>query len=106
VTLQVFGDRVLVTPKDDEKTSAGGIVLAQTTNREYKVGVVKAVARARTEYGKTVYNEVKVGDTVYYDRFTRISEDVHLISISNVLCFERGEQDELDELDKGLDELE
>ena len=100
MTLQVFGDRVLVTPKDDEKTSAGGIVLAQTTNREYKVGVVKAVARTRNEYGKMIVNEVRVGDKVYYDRFTRIDDATHLISITNVLCFERGEQNELDELDE------
>lgn len=103
MALKVFGDRVLVTPKDDEKTSAGGIVLAQTTNREYKVGVVKAVAHTRNEYGRVVNNEVRVGDVVYYDRFTRIDDATHLISISNVLCFERGEQDELD---KELDELE
>lgn len=100
MTLQVFGDRVLVTTKDDEKTSAGGIVLAQTTNREYKVGVVKAVARTRNEYGKMIVNEVRVGDKVYYDRFTRIDDATHLISITNVLCFERGEQNELDELDE------
>ena len=100
MTLQVFGDRVLVTPKDDEKTSASGIVLAQTTNREYKVGVVKAVARTRNEYGKMIVNEVRVGDKVYYDRFTRIDDATHLISITNVLCFERGEQNELDELDE------
>jgi len=100
MALQVFGDRVLVTPKDDEKTSAGGIVLAQTTNREYKVGVVKAVARTRNEYGKMIVNEVRVGDKVYYDRFTRIDDATHLISITNVLCFERGEQNELDELDE------
>lgn len=103
MALQVFGDRVLVTPKDDETTSAGGIVLAHSAQREYKTGVVKAVARTRNEYGRTVHNEVRVGDEVYYDRFTRIDDSTHLISISNVLCFERGEQDELDE---ALDELE
>lgn len=104
MALQVFGDRILVTPQDDEQTSAGGIVLAASSQKEYKIGVVKAIADTRYESGRHVDNEIKVGDTVYYDRLTRISEDTHLISISNVLCFERPEGDDVFDEDEDFDE--
>lgn len=96
MALQVFGDRILVTPREDEKTSSGGIVLPGASQKGYKIGVVKAVAPTRFEHGRHVNNEVRNGDIVYYDRATHLDDTTHLLSISNVLCFERSE-DELDE---------
>lgn len=105
MALQVFGDRILVTPREDEQTSSGGIVLPGNTQKGYKIGVVKAVARTRFEHGRHVSNEIRNGDVVYYDRATHLDDNTHLLSIANVLCFERGEVEEGEESLDELDEL-
>ena len=68
-----LGDRVLVRPKEAEKKSAGGIILATTTSSE---------SRAETQLGEVVAvggkvtKPVQVGDTVLFGR--RGTSDVEL----------------------------
>ncbi len=68
--IQPLGDRVLVKPLEAEEKTKGGIILPDTAKEKQQEGEVKAVGKGRTEDGKIVALEVKVGDKVLYGKYS------------------------------------
>ena len=62
-------DRVLVQPLDGEEKTAGGIIIPDTAKEKPSEGKVIAVGPgAKTEDGKILPMEVKVGDLVLFGK--------------------------------------
>jgi chaperonin GroES len=68
--IQPLGDRVLIKPLEAEEKTKGGIILPDTAKEKQQEGEVKAVGKGRTEDGKIVALEVKVGDKVLYGKYS------------------------------------
>ncbi|CAG9464180.1 unnamed protein product [Pedinophyceae sp. YPF-701] len=65
-----IGDRILVRPREAEEKSAGGIIIASTSNKEMQdtlIGDVVAV-------GPDVTLELKKGDVVMFSKFGGTSD--------------------------------
>lgn len=62
-----LGDRVLVKPRENEKKTAGGIILASTSSNDFDMseGLVGEVIAV----GGKVKIEVKPGETVMYSKY-------------------------------------
>ncbi len=68
--LKPLGDRVLVEPLEPEAKSAGGIYLPEGAQEAPRAGKVVAVGPGRkTDEGKVVPVDVKVGDIVMYTKY-------------------------------------
>ena len=67
--IKPLGDRVIVQPKEAEKTTQGGIILPDTAKEKPIEGTVVAAGPGKVEDGKTVELSVKVGDTVLYGKY-------------------------------------
>ena len=64
-------DRVLVQPLDGEEKTAGGIIIPDTAKEKPSGGKVIAVGPgAKTEDGKILPMEVKVGDLVLFGKWS------------------------------------
>ena len=64
-------DRVLVHPLDGEEKTAGGIIIPDTAKEKPSEGKVMAVGPgAKTEDGKILPMEVKVGDLVLFGKWS------------------------------------
>ncbi len=64
-------DRVLVQPVDGEEKTAGGIIIPDTAKEKPSEGKVIAVGPgAKTEDGKILPMEVKVGDLVLFGKWS------------------------------------
>ena len=64
-------DRVLVQPLDGEEKTAGGIIIPDTAKEKPSEGKVIAVGPgAKTEDGKILRMEVKVGDLVLFGKWS------------------------------------
>ena len=64
-------DRVLVQPLDGEEKTAGGIIIPDTAKEKPSEGKVIAVGPgAKTEDGKILPMEVKVGDLVLFRKWS------------------------------------
>ena len=64
-------DRVLVQPLDSEEKTAGGIIIPDTAKEKPSEGKVVAVGPgARTEDGKLLSMDVKVGDLVLFGKWS------------------------------------
>ena len=64
-------DRVLVQPMDGEEKTAGGIIIPDTAKEKPSEGKVIAVGPgAKTEDGKILPMEVKVGDLVLFGKWS------------------------------------
>ncbi|NLO74163.1 MAG: co-chaperone GroES [candidate division WS1 bacterium] len=65
-----MGERVLVEPLEPEAKSAGGIYLPEGAQEAPRAGKVVAVGPGRkTDEGKVVPVDVKVGDIVMYTKY-------------------------------------
>lgn len=65
-----LGERLVVSPIDQEETTSSGIILPDTAKEKPQEGKVVAVGPGRlTDEGKHVPMELKVGDTVIYSKF-------------------------------------
>jgi len=59
-------DRVVVKRMEEERTSAGGIVIPDSATEKPQIGEVLAVGNGKiTESGDVLKLDVKVGDQVY-----------------------------------------
>ena len=67
--LKPLGDRVVVEPQKQEQVTASGIVLPEQAKEKPVQGKVIAVGRGKIENGKTIPLDVKVGDTVYFNKY-------------------------------------
>jgi chaperonin GroES len=64
-------DRVLVQPLDGEEKTAGGIIIPDTAKEKPSEGkVIAAGPGAKTEDGKILPMEVKVGDLVLFGKWS------------------------------------
>ncbi|HEX5774436.1 MAG TPA: co-chaperone GroES [Candidatus Paceibacterota bacterium] len=70
LSIQPLHDRVVVKPATREETSASGIIIPDTANREKpERGTVVAVGNGKHEDGKLVPMTVKIGDTVLFSKY-------------------------------------
>ena len=70
INLKPLGDRVVVKPIEREEVTKGGIFLPDTAKEKPQEGEVLAVGEGRkTEEGKPIPMEVKVGDIVLYSKY-------------------------------------
>lgn len=68
--LKPLGDRVILEAKDEEEQTVGGIVLASNAKEKSQTGKIIAVGNGTVlDNGPTVPMNVKVGDTVVYDKY-------------------------------------
>ena len=64
-------DRVLIEVLDSEEKTAGGIIIPDTAKEKPQEGKVMAVGPgAKTEDGKTIAMDVKVGDIVLFGKWS------------------------------------
>jgi chaperonin GroES len=64
-------DRVLVQPLDGEEKTAGGIIIPDTAKEKPSEGKIIAVGPgAKTDDGKILPMEVKVGDLVLFGKWS------------------------------------
>ena len=72
VKLQPLGNRVLVAPQIEEDTIAGGLVVPPSANDEKRpeMGEILKLGTGKDEDGKAVSFNVKVGDKVYFKKYS------------------------------------
>ena len=64
-------DRVLIKVLDSEEKTKGGIIIPDTAKEKPQEGEVVAIGHgAKTEDGKTVKMDVKVGDKVIFGKWS------------------------------------
>lgn len=78
MNIKPLADRVVVQVLPSEETTKSGILLPDTAKEKPQQGKVVAVGEGRkTEDGKRVSLDVKVGDVVIYSKFagTEVKQD-------------------------------
>ena len=69
--IKPIGDRIVVKPSAAEEKTKGGIILPDTAKEKPVVGEVVAAGPGRkSDDGKIVNMEVKVGDKVLYGKYS------------------------------------
>jgi len=69
--LKPLGDRVVIRVAKEEEKTVGGIVLASVAKENPQIGEVIAVGEGRVlENGTKVPMEVKIGDTVMFEKYS------------------------------------
>ncbi len=70
IKLKPLGDRLVVEPKEQEQTTASGLVLPETAKEKPQEGVVLAVGPGRRdEDGDRIEMDVVVGDVVLFAKY-------------------------------------
>jgi len=96
VKLQPLADRLVVRPVEREEVTKGGIVLPDTVKEKPQEGKVIAVGPGRrSEDGKVIPMDVKVGDIVIYAKYggTEIKvddEELMILRESDILAKKTG----------------
>lgn len=68
--LKPLGDRLVVKPKEQEETTASGLVLPETAKEKPQQGTVIATGPGRRDDdGKRIEMDVAVDDTVLYAKY-------------------------------------
>ena len=65
-----LGDKVLIKRLEAEEKTAGGLILAATAKEAPQMAEVIAVGPGATVDGKLVPMQVKVGDKVFFGKFS------------------------------------
>lgn len=65
-----LSDRVVVKPSEETEQMRGGLYIPDTAKEKPQQGLVIAVGPGRTEDGKRVPMEVKVGDKILYGKYS------------------------------------
>ena len=87
-----LGDKVLIKPREEEETSAGGIVLPDSAKEKPQEGEIVAVGEGKLlDSGERSEMTVKVGDVVIYSKYggtevTIDGEDYLLMDESSLLA--------------------
>ena len=69
--LKPLGDRVVIRVAKEEEKTVGGIVIASVAKEKPQTGEVIAVGEGRVlENGTKVPMEVKIGDTVMFEKYS------------------------------------
>jgi chaperonin GroES len=70
LNINPLGDRIVVKPMEAEEKTKGGIILPDTAKEKPVEGTIVAVGPGRkSDDGKVVELEVKVGDKVLYGKY-------------------------------------
>lgn len=68
--LKPLGSRVVIEPVEENDVTAGGIILPDTAKEKPQKGVVLSIGPGdRDEDGKHIPLDVKVGDTVLFQKY-------------------------------------
>ncbi len=71
MNLRPLQDRVIIRRKEEERTTAGGIVIPDSATEKPSTGEILAVGNGKiTDSGDVRALEVKVGDTVYFGKYS------------------------------------
>jgi chaperonin GroES len=71
MTIKPLHDRIIVKAAEKEQTTAGGIILPDTAQEKPMRGEVLAVGPGKTlDSGAVATIDVKVGDVVYYGKYS------------------------------------
>jgi len=69
--LRPLNDRIIVKRVEEEKKSAGGIVIPDTAAEKPSTGEVVAAGPGKTdEHGKLISMSVKVGDKILFGKYS------------------------------------
>ena len=69
--IKPLGDRIVVKPAEAEETTKGGIILPDTAKEKPVEGTVVAAGPGKkSDEGKLIEMEVKVGDKVLYGKYS------------------------------------
>ncbi|EKD54241.1 MAG: hypothetical protein ACD_60C00106G0005 [uncultured bacterium] len=69
--IRPLSDRVVVEPREVETTTAGGIVIPDTADKDKPIqGTIIAVGNGRYVEGKILPLQVKVGDKVLFGKYS------------------------------------
>lgn len=88
--LKPFGERIVVKQKEEELTTASGIVLAKQAEKKFEGVIVAAGQGAILDNGTVRPMTVKVGDTILFgeysgQKFTYEDEDYLLMNEKDVI---------------------
>lgn len=91
MAIKPLGDRVVVRPLDQAEEKVGSLYVPDTAKEKPQEGTVEAVGPGRSEAGKTIAPEVKVGDKVLYGKYSgteikQNGEDMLIIRESDILA--------------------
>ena len=86
-----LADRVVVKPLEEAEQMRGGLYIPDTAKEKPQQGQILAVGPGRTEDGKRIAPDVKVGDKVLYGKYsgtevTIDGEQVLILRESDVLA--------------------
>ncbi|MEI6812569.1 MAG: co-chaperone GroES [bacterium] len=86
-----LADRVVVRPLEETEQMRGGLYIPDTAKEKPQQGEVVATGPGRTEDGKRVPLEVKVGDKILYGKYsgtevTIDAEQVLILRESDILA--------------------
>ena len=71
MNIRPLHDRVIVKRKEEERTSPGGIVIPDSAAEKPSMGEILAVGNGKvTDSGEVRALEVKVGDSVYFGKYS------------------------------------
>lgn len=89
--LKPLGDKVVVKASAAEEKTKSGIVLPESAKEKPQEGKVLAVGPGKTEDGKKISLDVKVGDKVIYQKYgvteVKVSgEELLILSESDILA--------------------
>ncbi|MEW5907143.1 MAG: co-chaperone GroES [Elusimicrobiota bacterium] len=83
IQIQPLADRVVVKPLEPKEVKKGGIIIPETAKEKPQEGEIVAAGKGRTEDGKLVPMEVKLGDKVLYGKYSgteiKINDEEYLI---------------------------
>ncbi|MGO9481739.1 MAG: co-chaperone GroES [Candidatus Kryptoniota bacterium] len=68
--IKPLADRVVVKPLEAEEKTKGGLFVPDTAKERPQQGEIVAVGPGRTEDGKKIPPEVKVGDKILYGKYS------------------------------------
>lgn len=69
MSIKPLGDRVILTPLEQESKTKSGIIIPDTAKEKSHKGKVLAIGEGKYEDGKLVPMVVKVGDEVIYREY-------------------------------------
>ena len=87
-----LGDRVAVSPLQQEQKTTGGIIIPDTAKEKPTKGVIVAVGKGRkNDSGQRIEPDLKVGDIVLYGKWggtevTVSDQDIVIMKESDILA--------------------
>ena len=84
VKLKPLHDKIVIEKPEEEKSTKSGIILPDNAKEKPQTGKVVAVGTGKTlENGTKIPLEIKVGDTVYYSKYSgtevKVNEKEYII---------------------------